>query len=498
MASSGEATTYSELATQMYAGAHLLTRLGLKPGDGLALLSENNAGFISIYWAAQISGLYFTPISTQLKAAEIEYLLNDCDAEVLVVSSTFQKILAQLAIPQRHVFTMQQWQAECDRPAGNVKPENSVEGAEMLYSSGTTGKPKGVRNSQPGAPLGEISGIMKKRLAIHHIDADCNYLSTAPLYHSAPLRYNQMVLRSGGTSIIMSKFDAQTALMLIKRYQVTHSQWVPTMFIRLLKLPEEIRQTYSPGSHKFAIHAAAPCPVSIKRRMFDWWGPIIYEYYGGTEGNGQTAISPREWLKYPGSVGRSISASIHIQPLPEPGSGSGTAPCPEQEDLPPGEPGLVYFEGGTRFSYYKDEEKTQASQTESGWSTLGDVGYLNHQGYLYLTDRMSFMIISGGVNIYPREVEEVLLTHPCVLDAAVFGVPNSDFGEEVKAAVQLNDNMLETLSIEAQQSLNEQLIEHCKNRLAHLKCPRSIDLHAALPRHQTGKIYKQLLKAAYH
>jgi len=487
----------------MCAGAQLLKRLGLKTGDGLVLLSENNVGFLAVYWAAQLSGLYFTPISTQFKSSEIKYLLNDCDASVLVVSSTQRDKLADLHVPQQHVFTIEEWQSECDSFATAYVPgipRDSVEGAEMLYSSGTTGKPKGIRNATPGAKPGTISSIMKLRIALHDISDACTYLSTAPLYHSAPLRYNQMVLRSGGTSIIMAKFDAETSLQLIEQHKITHSQWVPTMFIRLLKLPEPVRNQYSLASHKFAIHAAAPCPVTVKNRMFDWWGPILYEYYGGTEGNGQTAISPEEWLQRPGSVGRAIaSAIIHIQPLPDPDAiNSATdGPRPEQKDLPPGESGLVYFEGGARFAYHKDANKTLAAQTFSGWSTLGDIGYLDTEGYLYLTDRMSFMIISGGVNIYPQEIENVLLSHPSVLDSAVFGIPNTEFGEEVKAAVQLNDSLLDTLSTEEQSGLKQELISFCKDRLAHLKCPGSIDFHAALPRHQTGKIYKQQLRDAY-
>jgi len=486
----------------MCAGAVLLKHLGLKTGDGLVLLSENNESFLPIYWAAQISGLYFTPVSTQFQRAEIEYLLNDCDAGVLVVSSVQWGKLADMQIPQEHIFTIEQWQSECQKLAIGISsfsiPGDSVEGAEMLYSSGSTGKPKGIRNAKPGAKPGHIPEIMKLRLILHEIDNTCTYLSTAPLYHSAPLRYNQMVLRSGGTSIIMAKFDAETSLQLIEQYQATHSQWVPTMFIRLLKLPETTQKQYSLESHRIAIHAAAPCPVEVKNRMFDWWGPILYEYYGGTEGNGQTAISPEEWLKHPGSVGRSISSAIiHIQPLPTPESKTTGDSVPEQVDLPHGESGLVYFAGGTRFAYYKDAEKTRACQTESGWSTLGDIGYLDGEGYLYLTDRISFMIISGGVNIYPQEVENVLLTHPSVLDCAVFGIPDPEFGEEVKAAIQLNDSLLDALSIPEQEKLKQQLIRFCKNNLAHLKCPRSIDFHLMLPRHQTGKIYKHQLRDAY-
>jgi len=315
---------------------------------------------------------------------------------------------------------------------------------------------------------------------LHRISPETVYLSTAPLYHSAPLRYNAMVHRCGGTSIVMRKFDAEASLQLIERYRVTHSQWVPTMFVRLLRLPPEVRARHDLSSHRLAVHAAAPCPVEIKRQMLDWWGPILYEYYSGTEGNGQTAIAPQEWLAHPGSVGRPVLGEVHI--LDESG-----------RELPPGEAGLVYFAGGPRFEYFKDPAKTAAAYNAQGWSTLGDVGYVDAEGYLYLTDRISHMIISGGVNIYPREVEDVLLGHPAVEDVAVFGIPHAEFGEEVKAAVQLvrgADGSPPTVDA-------AELIDYCRARLAHLKCPRSIDFHAELPRHQTGKIYKAELKRPY-
>ena len=352
---------------------------------------------------------------------------------------------------------------------------DACEGAEMLYSSGTTGHPKGVRGSPPGAALGTVSELFARRLSLHEIDSEAVYLSTAPLYHSAPLRYNNMMHRSGATSVIMERFDVLQSLSLIEKYRITHSQWVPTMFVRLLRLPENDRRAYDLSSHRLAIHAAAPCPVEIKRQMLDWWGPILHEYYSGTEGNGQTAISSEEWLRRPGSVGKPILGKLHIT------NDAG-------EELEPGETGTVYFSDGPRFEYYKDPAKTAEAYNHHGWSTLGDIGHVDEAGYLYLTDRASHMIISGGVNIYPREVEDVLVTHPAVQDAAVFGIPHIEFGEEVKAAVQLVDG--EAVAAET-------LIEFCRARLAHLKCPRSIDFHIELPRHQTGKLYKEVLKAPY-
>jgi acyl-CoA synthetase (AMP-forming)/AMP-acid ligase II len=381
--------------------------------------------------------------------------------------------------PQTLIFDIDQWpEIIAGEPESLI--EDAAEGAEMLYSSGTTGKPKGVRATHPGAALGTVSDLFKKRLKLHRIDGDAIYLSTAPLYHSAPLRYNAMMHRSGATSVIMPRFDAELSLKLIEQHAVTHSQWVPTMFVRLLRLPEAVRDAYNLASHRVAVHAAAPCPEDIKRQMLIWWGPIVYEYYSGTEGNGQTAISPEEWLAHPRSVGRPVLGELRI--LDEAG-----------RELPPGQAGRVYFSGGPRFEYYKDPEKTAEAYNDRGWSTLGDIGHVDAEGYLYLTDRASHMIISGGVNIYPREVEDVLVSHPAIQDAAVFGIPNAEFGEEVKAAVELATGF----ECSTAEITEQQLIDYCRDRLAHLKCPKSIDFHDALPRHQTGKLYKEVLKRPY-
>ena len=275
--------------------------------------------------------------------------------------------------------------------------------------------------------------------------------------------------------MLPTKFDAQESLRLIEQHRCTHSLWVPTMFVRLLKLPEARRNAFNLESHRYAIHAAAPCPIPIKERMIEWWGPILHEYYSGTEGNGQTAIDSAQWLTRKGSVGSAIFGEVHIT------DDAGN-------ELPKGRTGKVYLSGGPKFEYYKDPEKTAASFNQHGWSTLGDIGHLDEDGYLFLTDRASHMIISGGVNIYPREVEVVLVTHPLVQDAAVFGIPNEEFGEEVKAAVEL---------IAGGDASAAELIAYCRARLAHLKCPKSIDFHDQLPRHQTGKLYKEGLKRPY-
>ncbi|MFU8814523.1 MAG: AMP-binding protein [Pseudomonadales bacterium] len=469
--------SYGQLASWAIRGSRLLRSLGLSTGDGIAVLSPNHPHSLAVYWAAQFAGLYYTAISVQFQRGEVQHILEDCDAKALILAGS--QADKATGAPQQLRIDIDRW-LEMIHQQPETLIADAAEGAEMLYSSGTTGKPKGVRAAQPGAPLNTVSELFKRRVALHRIGRDTVYLSTAPLYHSAPLRYNSMVIRCGGTSVVMPRFDAATSLELIERHAITHSQWVPTMFVRLLRLPEDVRHGHDLSSHRLAVHAAAPCPPEIKRQMLAWWGPILHEYYSGTEGNGQTAIGPEEWLEHPGSVGRPVLGEIHIV-------------AADGRELPAGSQGQVYFSGGPRFEYYKDPLKTAAAYDHRGWSTLGDIGYVDDGGYLYLTDRASHMIITGGVNIYPREVEDVLVGHPAVQDAAVFGIPNEEFGEEVKAAVELVRDASGTAAAVTEQLL----IDYCRERLAHLKCPSSIDFHDALPRHQTGKLYKEPLKRPY-
>jgi long-chain acyl-CoA synthetase len=314
--------------------------------------------------------------------------------------------------------------------------------------------------------------------ALYGVTADSVYLSPAPLYHSAPLRFTMAAQRLGATVIVMEHFDPMEYLRLIEKHQVTYSQVVPTMFVRMLKLPKEEREQSDLSSLKLVIHAAAPCPVPVKEQMIEWWGPVLFEYYAGTEGNGMTAIDSATWLTKPGTVGKAILGTVHI--MDEDGT-----------EQPTGESGTIYFEGGSEFEYHNDPEKTKGSRNDKGWSTLGDIGFLDADGYLYLTDRKAFMIISGGVNIYPQEAENVLTMHPKVMDVAVFGVPNDDFGEEVKAVVQPAD------MADAGPDLERELMAFCREHLADVKCPRSVDFEAELPRHPTGKLYKRLLKDRY-
>ena len=487
MATTGEVVTRLNLEERANQGARFFRSLGLKPGDGIAIFMENNRHFLEICSAAGRSGLVYTPISTHLTTGEIEYIVNDCGAKVFVTSAAKSELAAELANRMPKVVARmmvngaiegyERYEEQIARQPTAPIPD-PVAGQDMLYSSGTTGRPKGVKQSFQGLPYGEITDAAKALLAVYGINEDAVYLSPAPLYHAAPLRFCLLTLYAGGTVIVMERFDEVQSLALIERYKATHSQWVPTMFIRMLKLPEEERSKYDLSSMKIAIHAAAPIPVPVKEQMIRWWGPILFEYYAGTEGNGLTAITSQDWLRHKGSVGRALVGVVHIVD-------------DEGKELPAGEPGTIYFSDGQVFEYHNDPEKTAASRTKQGWSTLGDVGYLDREGYLYLTDRKSNMIISGGVNIYPQEAENVLVTHPKVLDAAVVGIPHEEFGEEVKGVVQLRN------PAEAGPELEQELIAFCRQHLAKIKCPASIDFTRELPRTPTGKLLKRLLKDKY-
>jgi long-chain acyl-CoA synthetase len=486
MADSGATVTFGELEATSNQGAQLFRSLGLKPGDHIALMLENHPRFLQICWAAQRAGLYYTAISFRLQLQEVEYIVNNCEAKVFITSAERRDIAESLRgrIPNvRNCYMIDatipgfaSWEAAI--AAMPTQPiTDQTEGQAMLYSSGTTGYPKGVKRTLSGLPFGEMNAL-PVMTTLYGANADSIYLSPAPLYHAAPLGFSMACLRSGIQVVVMEHFEAERALRAIEQYRVTHSQWVPTMFVRMLKLAPEIRSKYDVSSLRCAIHAAAPCPIPVKEQMIEWWGPVLFEYYAGTEGNGFVQLNSQEWLAHRGSVGRALNCTVHI--------------CDDEgQELPIGEPGTIYFGGGGQFEYYKDPDKTAQSRHEKGWSTLGDVGYLDDEGFLYLTDRKHFMIISGGVNIYPQETENVLITHPKVYDVAVFGVPNEDFGEEVKAVVQPVDMAL------AGPELEEELIEFCRQHLSHIKCPRSIDFEAQLPRHPTGKLYKRLLKDRY-
>jgi len=493
MAGTGQVVTYKELDERSNRLAHLLYDAGLRFGDHIAICMENHPRYLEVAWAAQRSGLYFTPINYHFNAEEIAYIADNCDAQAYVTSAFMTESAAELVerLPVRcHVRLM------LDRPPGveglddyetaasafpTTPLAEELEGTAMAYSSGTTGRPKGIKYFNPKRPVGSPLVGLDMLKETYGLNENSVYLSPAPLYHSAPLQFCITMTRFGGTSIIMERFDPEAALAAIEKYKVTVAQYVPTMFVRMLKLPDETRLKYDVSSQKLAIHAAAPCPVEVKQAMIEWWGPIIYEYYGATEGGGSTAITSQEWLEHPGSVGKPQFSKVHI--LDEEGN-----------ELPTGETGVVWFEGSNRtlqFEYHKDPEKTAQAHDAHGWTSVGDMGYVDDDGYLYLTDRRDFMIVSGGVNIYPQEAENLLVTHPKVMDAAVFGVPNEEMGEEVKAVVQPID------MAQAGPELETELIAFCRDHLAHYKCPVSVDFEEELPRQPTGKLYKRLLRDRY-
>jgi fatty-acyl-CoA synthase len=487
MADGSAALTFQELEETSNRFAQLLRKLRIQRGDGLAVLLENRVEYLPLVWGGMRAGLRVTAIATHLTSEEIDYILQDSGAKIVVTSASFADKVADLSVRDNasaHRLMLDDGVAGFNdldqllRKQPSTPIPDQSEGVAMLYSSGTTGRPKGIRKPLPEVPFGALSPAYRRSNALYEIDETTRYLSPAPLYHAAPLAFNLRTIRAGGTTVIMRKFDAEQALALIEQHRITHSQWVPTHFVRMLRLAQETRAKYDLSSHRCAIHAAAPCPIEVKRQMIDWWGPIVREYYAGSEGNGHTSINTKEWLAHPGSVGRPHSGKVHI--------------CDEAgKPLPLGEEGTIFFEGGGEFEYHNDPDKTAASRNHLGWSTLGDVGYLDEDGFLYLTDRKAHMIISGGVNIYPQEAENALVLHPKVLDAAVIGVPNAEFGEEVKAVVQPLEMS------KAGSELEAQLIAHCRLSLSSVKCPRSVDFVAELPRQENGKLYKRKLRDTY-
>ncbi len=489
MAPGGEQLTYRELDEQANQLSRYLRSSGLERGDHIAFSIENRLEFLVVMWGCHYAGLYYTALSTRLNAEESSYIINDCGAKAFITSP--QRAAVATALVETTPGVMTRLSVGGDLPdhdrLEDVIAEQSVEplpgrmeANDMLYSSGTTGNPKGVKVAPPDAPLGVLDSVTTLSVKLFEFDDDLVYLSPGPLYHAAPLRFCRSALRVGGSVVVMERWDPEVCLRAIEEHSVTVGQFVPTMFLRMLGLPKDVRERYDSSSLKRAIHAAAPCPIEAKEQMIDWWGPIIDEYYAGTEGNGFTYCNSEQWLAHKGTVGYPISGIIHI--LDDAG-----------DELPVGEVGGVYFSGGGSFEYHQDPEKTKGAYAGDK-STLGDIGRVDEDGFLYLTDRQAFMIISGGVNIYPQEAENALSMHPEVFDVAVFGVPNGDLGEEVKAVVQPTSM---PTSPEEQAALEQRLIAHCRDRLASIKCPRSIDFRAELPRAATGKLYKRLLKAEY-
>lgn len=485
MAETGETLSYAELDARSNRVAQLFRARGLKRGDTVAFFLENHLRYLELAWGAQRSGLYYVCISCKLTAPEVDYILADSAARLLVTQAALARVAGALETPgvARLMLDGAAPGFEDAEAALALMPPEPIEdesaGVDMLYSSGTTGRPKGVKVALPDPPgIDTPNALVMLAHHLYGIGPDSIYLCPAPLYHAAPLRWTMTTQRFGGTAVVMAHFDPEAALQAIERYKVTHAQFVPTHFVRMLKLPEAVRARYDTSSLKVAFHAAAPCPVPVKQAMFDWWGPIIHEYYAGSEGNGMTAIGPADWLAHPGSVGRAVHGKVHV--------------CDEDgNELGPRETGLIYFESDTKFEYHNDPGKTASARNRHGWSTLGDVGWVDADGFLYLTDRQSFMIISGGVNIYPQEIENHLVTHPAVADVAVVGGPHDEMGEEVIAVVQLVPGQA------GSPELVSELTAFCRQSLSGIKTPRRIDFVEELPRHATGKLYKRLLRDRY-
>jgi fatty-acyl-CoA synthase len=491
MAVSGRRSTYAELESRSARLAHVFREAGLGVGDTVALLTDNRIEAFEVYWAAIRSGLYLTAVNCHLSAGEVDYVVGDSGAKALVVSDALGDLVGQLAEQPNVVLRLafdgslpgfDDYGAALANSSAE-KPADQPHGADLLYSSGTTGRPKGVRVPLPERQVDEPGDLLTPVLeGLYGFGPEMVYLSPAPIYHAAPLRFAAAVHKLGGTVVMLERFEPEAALRALEQYRVTHSQWVPTMFVRMLKLDEQVRAGFDLSSHRVAIHAAAPCPVEVKRAMIDWWGPVLYEYYASTEGIGMTFIDSREWLEKPGSVGRAALGTIRV-------CGDGG------EELPAGRTGTVYFEreDGTGFEYLGDPDKTRSARhpQHANWFTTDDVGHVDEDGYLFLTDRKSFMIISGGVNIYPQEVEDVLALHPALVDVAVIGVPDEEMGEAVRAVVQPAPDAV------AGPELERELLEYVRARIARYKAPRAVDFVDELPRTPTGKLVKGELRQRY-
>jgi long-chain acyl-CoA synthetase len=480
MHESGETRTYEELDDASIRLAHVLRGRGMRRGDHLAVLLDNQPEFYDVVWAANRIGVYVTPINWHLAAAEAAYIVRDCDATTLIASARLADVV--LAMGDDLGAVANRISIDGDLPSfdrydalvasADTEPlTDECEGGWMFYSSGTTGQPKGILPPLQDGDLGARSFLTQLLGGLFGFTRDTVYLSPAPLYHAAPAGWTVGTQRLGGTAVVMERFDALELLAAIERHRVTHVQLVPTHMIRLLKLTPEERSRFDLSSLQMVVHAAAPCPVEVKQACLEWLGPIVHEFYSGSEGAGFCYIGPEDWLAHPGSVGKSMTGAIHI--IGDDG-----------EELPVGEEGEVWFETQRTFEYHRDPEKTAAVWDKRGWSWLGDVGRVDDEGYLYLTDRASNMIISGGVNIYPREIEDILVGHEAVDDVAVIGTPDPDMGERVTAFVLLAPG---------REVSSDELIEWCRTRLSHFKCPREVRFVESLPRLPTGKLLKRLL-----
>jgi acyl-CoA synthetase (AMP-forming)/AMP-acid ligase II len=485
MAQTGQSISYGQLEgdSSRLAGA---LRKKLTVGNRVALLMENCAEYFTAVWAARRAGLRTVPVNVHLNADETSYILRNSNARALVTSTTLSNVASssidetelEIFISIDAQFGQFESLAEILRQHTPLPVDQSAQGTYMFYSSGTTGRPKGILRPLPTQPFGTLTSQEEVRRAQFGFDSTTIYLCPSPLYHAAPLAWSVGIQAVGGTVILMPRFDAELALESIERHRVTHAQFVPTHFVRLLRLPDDTRSKYDLSSLKSVVHTGAPCAPEVKREMISWFGPIIHDYYGSSEGAGVTTVDAATWLKKPGTVGKAIVGRAHI--LDDDGRES---PC--------GVVGTIWFEGIDRVAYHDDAKATAALFNDRAWASVGDVGWLDQDGYLYLTDRKNHTIISGGVNIYPQEVENALVLHDAISDVAVIGVPNKEYGEEVKAVVQL------ATGVAASQSLKDEILSFCRARLAAYKCPRTVDFVSELPRLPNGKLLKRRLRDHY-
>jgi long-chain acyl-CoA synthetase len=490
MGESGASLSYAELERQSNRVAHLFRARGLRPGDHIAILMENRLAFFPVVWAAQRCGLFYTPVNWHLSGEEAAYVVADCGARLLVASAELEELAAAAAAPSpslRGRLTVgsvgpaagrAESLADAIAPMPDTPVPDEVEGYYMLYSSGTTGQPKGILPTLTGQPFGTGLNIDHTMKNAFGFSSDTVYLCPGPLYHGAPLGWSLGTIRNGGTVVVLERFDAAGALSAIERHRITHGNFVPTMFVRMLKLPAAERAAFDLSSLRLVVTAAAPISVEVKERMIAWFGPILAEFYAGTEGNGFCLIDSETWLRHKGSVGKPLVGEVHI--------------CSDEGDeLPVGEIGTVWFSGTRRFSYHNDPAKTAGAYNDKGWSTLGDMGSVDSEGYLYLADRRTDLILSGGVNIYPREVEDALALHPAVADIVVLGIPDDEMGQRVHAAVQ------PAVPGSGTAELAGELIDFCRARIAHYKAPRSVSFEDELPRTPSGKMLRRLLMDRY-